>query len=83
MGGLLVLGPSPTMLVSLWDDGSFEHVFLLLVVFLYVGVQGGVGEIGSAAGTVEIAALKVGTNSTVHLKLKVQKILYFSTIATD
>ena len=65
------------MLVALWDDGSFEHVFLLLVVFLDVGVQGGVGQIGSAAGTVEIAALKVGTNSTGHLKTKSAKNIIF------
>ena len=45
MSGVLVLGPSPAMLVSLRDDGPLEHVFLLLVVLLDVGVEGGVGEV--------------------------------------
>jgi hypothetical protein len=66
VGLLFVFGPAAAVLGALWDGGAFEHVLFLLVVLLDVGVEGGVGEVGPAAGTVEIATLKVSSYSTGH-----------------
>lgn len=66
VGFLLVFGSSTALVCALGDDGAFEHIFFFGVILLDVGVEGGVGEVRSAAGTVEIATLEIGSNSTGH-----------------
>ena len=56
-GGVLeVDGPAALALLLLGDGGLFEDGFGFLMVLLDVGVQGRVGEVGLAAGAVEISA---------------------------
>ena len=58
-GGLLEGGMDRTSTLALlpFGDNSFpQHGFGLLMVLLDVSVEGGVGEVGLAAGTVEISA---------------------------